>query len=232
MNLRQRSYKKELLDGDHIPFADILQNMHEIHVINAWLGGHKVTLKGFKDLLGNRKHISICEIGCGNGNNLQALSDWCTKNDVYIHCIGIDIKEECIQAAQNNVQLRHANWQVGDYRDVHFDKKPDIIFSSLFCHHFTNDEILKQLDWMKVNSNLGFFINDLHRHHFAYHSIKMITSAFAKSYLAKHDAPLSVARGFKKKEWEKLLCEAGLKNSTVEWVWAFRHLITYRHDDI
>ncbi len=55
---------------------------------------------------------------------------------------------------------------------------------------------------------------------------------FARSYLVKHDAPLSVARGFTKNEWDALLRSAGLKNYTVEWVWAFRHLITYRHDNI
>jgi hypothetical protein len=39
MDFSVRSYKKELLDRDDIPFADIKQNMRELDFINARLGG-------------------------------------------------------------------------------------------------------------------------------------------------------------------------------------------------
>jgi hypothetical protein len=61
---------------------------------------------------------------------------------------------------------------------VEFDKNPDIIFSSLFCHHFNNDSLVKQLSWMKENATIGFFINDLHRHKLAYWLIKWLTKFF------------------------------------------------------
>ena len=38
MDFSVRSYKKELLDRDDIPFADIRQNMQELDFINAKLG--------------------------------------------------------------------------------------------------------------------------------------------------------------------------------------------------
>ena len=43
-SFKNRSYKKELLDGEGIPFEDIRQNMKELDVINQVLGGHKITL--------------------------------------------------------------------------------------------------------------------------------------------------------------------------------------------
>ena len=61
MNFKKRSYKKELLDGDNIPFVDIEQNMKEINTINTLLGGHSITLDGVKKLLSNKKKITICE---------------------------------------------------------------------------------------------------------------------------------------------------------------------------
>ena len=82
------------------------------------------------------------------------------------------------------------------------------------------------MQWMKENSGLGFFINDLHRHAIAYYSIKFLTSLFSHSYLVKHDAPLSVRRGFKKEEWEKIFSNAGIIKYSIEWKWAFRYLIT------
>ena len=109
------------------------------------------------------------------------------------------------------------------------EDKPDIIFSSLFCHHFTEAELTAMLPWMKKNATLGFFINDLHRHTLAYYSIKWISSLFSKSYLVKNDAPLSVARGFTKNEWEQIFKMAGITHFSIYWKWAFRHLIIYKN---
>jgi 2-polyprenyl-3-methyl-5-hydroxy-6-metoxy-1,4-benzoquinol methylase len=230
MNLKQRSYLYELLDRDDIPFADIRRNMQELEVINSKLGGHQITIAGLKKLIGNRKQIHVCEIGCGGGDNLVALQKWCNKKGIAASFTGIDIKEACIEVAQSQRILKsNTNWIVSDYQQVQYTQQPDIIFSSLFCHHFTNDELITQLKWMQKNSAVGFFINDLHRHPLAYSSIKWLTKIFSKSYLVKNDAPLSVARGFKKNEWEKLLQQAGIENPTVQWKWAFRWLISWHY---
>ena len=77
MNFSSRSYQPELLDQDNIPFADIEQNMNELDIINRFLGGHRVTLAGLSKLVVNRSALSICEIGCGGGDNLRAVHNWC-----------------------------------------------------------------------------------------------------------------------------------------------------------
>lgn len=231
INLRHRSYKKELLDKDDIPFIDIRRNMQELNTINTWLGGHAITLAGFKKLLQNKKSIHVCEIGCGDGNNLFQLYKWCKKNKIEFSCTGIDIKPECIETSKKDYVIENSIWFAQDYKTVTFKTKPDIIFSSLFCHHFEDVQLIYQLQWMKQNSTIGFFINDLQRNWFAYHSIKIITQFFSTSYLVKNDAPLSVARSFHKKEWIRLLNEAGIKNYMVDWKWAFRYLIISSHEN-
>ncbi|CAN5809393.1 class I SAM-dependent methyltransferase [soil metagenome] len=231
MNLSKRIYTKELLDSDDIPFADIKKNMQELNTINSLLGGHKITVDGLQELVGNKKEITVCEIGCGGGDNLAAISKILHKKNMHYKCIGIDIKKECIDfAKQNSANTYPAEWIVSDYKKVSFDQKPDIIFSSLFCHHFAENELTDQLQWMQVNSNIGFFINDLHRHILAYYSIKLLTTLFSRSYLVKNDAPLSVARSFKQEEWQKILSGSGISNYSIKWKWAFRYLILYKHE--
>ena len=101
---------------------------------------------------------------------------------------------DCIEFAKKKAMFKNVQFIVSDYKLVNFEnKKPDIIFSSLFCHHFTDDELIKMLQWMKENAKLGFFINDLQRHPLAYHSIKYITKFFSKSYLVKNDCALFCA---------------------------------------
>lgn len=225
-----RSYKKELLDEDDIPFADIRQNMKELDFINTWLGGHAITVQGFRQLIPNRPVIRVCEIGCGGGDNLHAIYNWCQKNNRTVHLTGIDNNKDCIRIAGSRLPPEHTQLITSDYKTVDFgNNQPDIIFSSLFCHHFTNEELQYMLNWMYANAHTGFFINDLHRHFLAYYSIKILTGLFSKSYLVKNDAPLSVKRGFIKKEWTQLLQQSAVTDYRIQWKWAFRWLITARH---
>lgn len=230
IDFSKRSYQTELLDSDDIPFADIQQNMKELDFINRRLGGHTITIEGFKKLAGDRSSITVCEIGCGGGDNLNAIYRCCSKTNITLKSIGIDINKDCIEYAKKNTAIPVESFIVSDYKKVSFDEKPDIIFSSLFCHHFTDEELIQMLQWMKANSKVGFFINDLHRHPVAFYFIKISTKLFSKSYLVKNDAPLSVLRGFKKTEWKTILNNAAIKNYSIKWKWAFRHLIICKND--
>ena len=232
IDFSQRSYKKELLDENNIPFKDIQQNMKELNFINTYLGGHAITIQGFKQLSGTKKSVSICEIGCGGSDNLNAIYHWSEKNNIQINFTGIDINPNCITYAQKTTTIPNIRLISSDYRKVNFgNSNPNIIFSSLFCHHFIDEELIEMMKWMKANCTLGFFINDLHRHPIAYYFIKNVTALFSGSYMVKNDAPLSVLRGFKKTEWKSILQQAGIKNYTIKWMWAFRYLIVVPSSD-
>jgi 2-polyprenyl-3-methyl-5-hydroxy-6-metoxy-1,4-benzoquinol methylase len=232
-DFKQRSLKKEILDRSDIPLQDIERNLKELEWINSHLGGHSITINGLTNLTGDRKIISVCEIGCGGGDNLNAIERYCKKNNVDVSFTAIDINKDCIAYAKANVISQKVDFIVSDYSAVHFrTAKPDIIFSSLFCHHFSDDQLVQMLAWMNENASVGFFINDLHRHLLAYYFIRISSEIFSRSYLVKNDAPLSVLRGFRKIEWERLLIKAGLKNASVKWRWAFRYLVTCRAQKI
>lgn len=227
---KTRSYQKELLDRNDIPFADIKRNMQELDFINRRLGGHDITLDGIVALIKEsavfNKRLQIVEIGCGGGDNLRAVQEWARYTGLPVRLTGVDINEECIAYAQEQERNKGIRFIRSDYRLLELTPKPDIVFSSLFCHHFTDEELVKQLQWMQANSSIGFFINDLHRHFLAYHSIKILTRFFSRSYLVKNDAPLSVRRGFTRKDWQSFFSLAGITHYKCRWRWAFRWLVT------
>ena len=226
IDLSQRSYQKELMDADDIPFEAMAQTLKELNIVNTRLGGHAITLQGVKKLTENNESLVICEIGCGGGDNLVAIYKNCLKNKISAKFIGIDINPECIAFAKQQYPQLPCEWICSDYALTDLSaKQPDIIFSSLFCHHFTDEQLVQMLQWLRRNSKRGFFINDLHRHWLAYYLIKYITKLFSKSYLVKNDASLSVARSFRKKEWEYLFQQAGVTLQSIRWKWAFRWLV-------
>ena len=221
------------MDGSNIPFADIERNMQELDTINRLLGGHQITIRGVEKILESVSDKSevyhIVELGSGGGDNLRVLKKWAQKHSVNAYFTGIDINAECVAFAKSQPQNKGIQFICSDYKTVVFPQPPHIIFSSLFCHHFSHDELVQMMQWKFKNATSGFFINDLQRHPLAYHSIKLLTTIFSKSYLVKNDAPLSVLRGFSKEEWQDIFKEAGITNFTISWQWAFRWLLTCVH---
>lgn len=213
-----RSFQKELLDQEDIPFADIAVTLDELHFINRWLGGYNATRLGLKKLIKNKaKTLKIADVGCGGGHNLIEIHKWCLKHGITAELVGIDMKAECIAYAKEKTShLSNIRYLTSDYRLV--DEQFDIIHSCLFTHHLDDDQLSNYLDWSTQNSALGVIINDLHRHVLAYYSIKWLTAIFSRSYLVKNDACLSVLRSFKGKEWNKHHPDA-----KVLWNWAFRY---------
>jgi SAM-dependent methyltransferase len=220
--MKNRSYTLELLDAEEIPENDLIQNLKELKFINRYLGGHDVVLKGFRFFESRSESFHVLEIGSGGGDNLMALKEKFPQQ----RFTGVDLKKVCTDYAKS--QDPTIDWVCEDVFKFKSEKPIDVIFNSLFCHHFTDDQLVMILKWMNDNAKKGFFIGDLHRHTLAYWTIKLLTSLFSKSYLVKNDAPLSVKRGFTSKEWRLLLYKAGIEKYKIKWCWAFRHLIVVK----
>ena len=228
-NFSQRSFEKELLDEDGIPFEDIKVTLDELHFINTYLGGYNATRFGLDKLLRNRTNkVKIVDVGCGGGDNMMEIAKWCQKRNIDVEIIGIDMKDTCITYARNNTkEYDNMRFITSDYR--HVDESFDIVHSCLFTHHLDDEQLNQYLSWSKKNSKLGAIINDLHRNYFAYHSIKILTAIFSKSYLVKNDACLSVLRSFKGKEWKEHSEKAGFEHCELHWNWAFRYTTILRN---
>jgi 2-polyprenyl-3-methyl-5-hydroxy-6-metoxy-1,4-benzoquinol methylase len=227
---KQRSYQKELLDAEFIPDDDLFQNLRELHRINTLLGGYDISLRALKRLLKNKKTYSLVDIGCGGGDMAKEIFQWNKKHNVQAKLYGIDLKQTCVDYAQTNNPVSEITFICDDYRNIdkHM-KQVDFIHACLFCHHLMEDDIVGLIQFAK-KSQATLIINDLERNWFAHYAIRFLTRLFSKSYLVKNDAPLSVLRGFKKREWEQLIISSGASNYSVKWRWAFRHeIIVYAH---
>jgi 2-polyprenyl-3-methyl-5-hydroxy-6-metoxy-1,4-benzoquinol methylase len=228
IDFAQRHPGPELMDGDDIPADDLFQNYRELHSVNKWLGGYRITLKGISALLDarNRKY-SVLDVGCGGGDMLNEVLKWSRRKNLQLQLTGIDLSEAAIQYSEKNVpEIRWIQQDVFDH--LKSGIRYDVITSTLFMHHFTDEKIAELLKLMITSAAIGVLINDLQRHPLAYQSIRWLTHFFSKSYLVKHDAPMSVLRGFKKEEWESIFERAEISSFEMQWQWAFRYLIVIK----
>ena len=220
---KSRSDKKELLDAAIIPDSDLYQNLKELHSINHLLGGYNVSFHALSKTLTSSKNYSLVDIGSGGGDTLKELLKWNKKKEYQLQLTGIDLKQACINYAKNNNPQPEISFICDDYKNMSLHVETiDIIHACLFCHHLSNEEIVALIEFAKQQKAI-LVINDLERNPLAYYSIKLLTKLFSKSYLVKNDAPLSVLRGFKKREWKQLMLIANTKKYSIKWKWAFRY---------
>jgi 2-polyprenyl-3-methyl-5-hydroxy-6-metoxy-1,4-benzoquinol methylase len=223
--LKNRSTQKELLDADDIPTADLFQNLRELDTINTLLGGYNITFSALKKIIQPNKFYTLIDIGCGGGDTLKHIKKWQNQKDLNINLIGIDLKPVCIEYANQQNPAQNIRYICDDYRNMFLHvQNIDIIHACLFCHHLTEMQLIELIKFA-LELHITLVINDLERNPIAYYAIKTLTSLFSKSYLVKNDAPLSVARGFKKKEWIAIINKAGATHFSVKNKWAFRHEI-------
>jgi 2-polyprenyl-3-methyl-5-hydroxy-6-metoxy-1,4-benzoquinol methylase len=221
-----RSYTPELLDGSDIPELDLFQNLKELHFINKYLGGYRITFDALKKLIHqSNSNYSIVDIGSGGGDTLKEIYTWCISQKINTELFGIDLKQSCVNYSNQNNPKPAIKFINDDYENAlkHIENI-DFIHASLFCHHLNEEQIISLIHFAQKNK-ATLIINDLERNPIAYYSIKVLTNLFSKSYLVKNDAPLSVLRGFKKREWLAIIKQSGAHKFTVKNMWAFRHQV-------
>ncbi len=218
----------ELMDDPKVDRDALRLNLRELETINTLLGGYQTTFHGLKRLMKKpEKTYHILDIGCGGGDTIAAVDRWAQKRKLKVRFTGLDLSPTAIEYAKE----RCASIERIEFLQMPFQAlegqtdKFDIAMCSLFCHHFYDQELTTLLQVMHQNSRIGFVINDLERHRIAHASITLLTRLLSKSHLVKHDAPLSVQRGFTLGEWREMLLKAGVLHVELSWQWAFRHCV-------
>ena len=227
MNLKQRSNEEELMDDLDASGEVINQTLKELEVINRLLGGNQVTTNGLARLLKGIAHdqtLTIADLGCGGGDIMKLMAQWARKWGIDVEIIGFDANPHIIDYAEANCKgFDNIRFEVQDIFSEQFKARQfDVICCTLFTHHFTDQSLISIFHQFKQQARIGTVINDLHRHWFAYHSIKLLTQVFSKSPMVQYDAPLSVARSFRRADLAGIMKKAGIEQFDLKWMWAFR----------
>ena len=194
--------------------------------INKWLGGNRITIDGIEQLLKGKpknKAYRIIDLGCGHGDILRLVADFGRKQGYDFELIGIDANQDAIDYAnelsENYPELTFRNEDIfsKEFQNIEYD----IALTTLFLHHFKDQEILKVLSNLSTKATLGVVVNDLQRSEIAYGLFKLL-SIVISNYMIKQDGLTSILRAFKREDLERISNKLNLK-SQIRWKWAFRY---------
>jgi 2-polyprenyl-3-methyl-5-hydroxy-6-metoxy-1,4-benzoquinol methylase len=226
-DLSQRSTETELMDDLHAGGEVIDITLKELETINLLLGGNYVTTNALTRLLKRvpvNETVMIADIGCGSGDMLRLIRKSLSRKGIKSRLVGIDANPNIIAYARQHtpVEQQITYESINIFSSEFREKKFDVVTGTLFFHHFSDEELVRFFQDLKEQVRIGIVINDIHRHWFAYYSIKWLTALFSTSVMVKNDAPVSVMRAFKKNELKNILQKAGFKRYSIRWMWAFR----------
>lgn len=220
MSLARRATAEELMDAGDLDPATYAALIGDLARVNTVTLARRPTLAFLKRATDGRKRLRLLDVGFGDGDMLRSISRWCVQHEVAAELVGVDLNPRSEPAARAHTPAGMSiRYVTGDYADMGGDW--DAIVSSLVAHHMTHDQLLAFLRYMEANAR-SWFVNDLHRHRFAYAGFPLLAWAARWHPIVRHDGRLSIARSFRPGEWRAILAEAGVEGARVFRAFPFR----------
>ena len=228
-DLRERATGPELMDDLSLGGHELQQALDQLRLINWFLGASWPTIEGLEywwQQAERTSSLTILDVGAGSGDYTNQMLRWADRRGIQLNIILVDIHPEtCATAAAYHQHEPRVHVVCGDLLQLGL-RPADIVTAALFTHHFSADELPLVYKALVNAAQLGVVVNDLHRHPLAFLGIWLITRLFSRNRMIRHDAPLSVLRGFRAADFDQLRAVLGTDQLRFHWRPLFRYLIT------
>ncbi|OMF22542.1 stilbene synthase [Paenibacillus sp. FSL H8-0548] len=226
--LRYRAEAAELMDDFSVGGDELREALRQLRILNRIFALPGPTLYGVKRLWEHANKptsLSILDIGAGSGEVNRKLLDWADKQGISLTVMLVDVtKEACEEARlvfqqEPRIQIKQGNLFALS------EGCADIVTGTQFLHHFSDEELPDAVASMLRTARLGIVINDIHRHWMAWSAVWLVTRIISTNRYILNDGPLSVAKGFRAEDWERLGERLGLKAMRCKWRPLFRYAV-------
>lgn len=226
--LAHRATADELMDADDLPpevYAAVVGDLARVNLVTM---AARPTLSFLARATMKGRRYRLLDVGYGDGDMLRRIARWGARRGVTFELVGVDLNPRSAAAARAHTPAGMAiDWRTGDYAAL-AGEGWDLVISSLVAHHMSQVQLITFLRFMAAEARVGWLINDLHRHGFAYHGWPLLARAFGWHPIVRHDGRLSIARSYRPGEWPALLDAAGVRDARVFRAFPFRLCVASR----
>lgn len=220
LDFAQRSRQRELLD-EPCSREVLSAYLRSLARTNRWTLGYRPTLAWLETMKGAlaklARPVRILDAGCGYGDGLRRIERWARSRGIEVDPIGLDLNPDAVAiAAAATPERSRIRWVAADVFAYTPPQPVDVIVSALFTHHLDENEIVRFVQWMERNADVGWFINDLSRAAVPYHVFRLFSKLIGLHPFVQYDGPVSIARAFVPADWQRMIPLAGLDESAFE----------------
>jgi ubiquinone/menaquinone biosynthesis C-methylase UbiE len=216
--MERLSNATELLDGPLDDPASLAGNLRDLRRINRLLGGAALSRRAIDRLVGRSadgREVAILDVGTGAADIPVALLAAARRRGQRLRVVAADARPEVIAAAHAATpglgEVAGLSLEVFDGRAIPYpDGAFDVAHTSLVIHHLDPDEAAAMLREMARVARLGIVVNDVSRGWIYWLGAWLVAHLFTLNRFTRHDAPLSVRRGYTIDEMRTILVHAGL----------------------
>jgi SAM-dependent methyltransferase len=219
-NLAVRSREEEQMDAPDLDPAIYETVLHDLARVNRVTFTAWPTIAFLNRAIGEAKSFRLIDVGFGDGDVLRVVARWARKRGIAADLVGVDLNEKSVRAARDATPADIAiDYRAGDYAD---QAGPwDFVVSSQVTHHMTDPQLLGFLRFMEAEARRGWLICDLHRLRFSYWGFPLLARLLIVHRIVREDGRLSIARSFRKGDWEVYLGQAEISLERVRIVRRF-----------
>ena len=211
----------ELMD-EPCSFEQFRDCVRDIAAVSRLTRAYSPTLRFFKEAVARRSSrlpLHLIDVGSGGGDMLRRLAVWSRRRRVSVQLTGIDLNPYATRAATSfsahSSLYSRIHWLTGDVFTEAVTQAPDLVISSLVTHHMRDEEIVRFLRWMEEHASMGWFISDVVRSARSYRLFRVLAAVMRWHPFVRHDGLVSIRRGFREEDWERLLAAADIPPGAV-----------------
>jgi len=229
MDLSARADLPELMDAADLDLAEYTTCLADLAAVNRVTLTHRCSLQFLKHAtlgLPKGSKLSVVDLAFGHGDLLRAIARWGARKGFVMSLVGIDLNpRSAVMARDATPSDLRIDFRTGNVFEFDPAEAPDFIVTSQFTHHLTDDEIVRLLQLMDGHAAKGWHIADLHRHIFPYYGFRLLCRVMRWHRIVRYDGTISIARSFRKADWQRYLADAGLQ-AEISWHPLFRYAVS------
>lgn len=210
----EREEEMDAVELDPARYARVLADLARVNLVTM---ARRPTLSFIARCAAARpssRPLRILDVGFGDGDMLRTIARWGVAKGVTLDLVGIDLNPKSAAAADRQPTPLPIDWQTGDYAAL-AGQRWDIVISSLVAHHMTHEQRIDFIRFMESEARVGWLVNDLARARLPFIGYPVLASLMRVDPIVRRDGQLSIARSFRRREWQTLLAEAGVVDARV-----------------
>ena len=213
--LTRREVTPELMDDPDVDRAQLERSLRFIRTVNRRLGGARAALghlRRWSKRWPANEAIRIIDVGTGSADIPLAICQWAARTGRQVHITAVEANPTTLELAREHVgdraeiELVHAD--ALRLMDQFTPRQFDYAHAGMFLHHLKDIEVMTVLRIMDRLTRRGLIWNDLIRGRLERLVVRLLVAG--QPEIVRHDAIVSVAAGFTRKEALDLARRVGL----------------------